>query len=253
MLTDNVADARSEDSVKALALQWFAQMRTGQIDRTQLTADYGAQLTDDAVSGMSQYLNRYQYGASPLGATILLTRSDEGQTFHVVKIVFPRGDAASLMFGFNTAGKITGITLMSMAGDDARRSLCGPSKWRRQKRCCHVRRSRVARVDCDIPGGRGGMRIRAGRRLLRGAGARCHASGPGLFAEYSNEPARCELPEDQLGSGQVGRRQRLGLLLLLGRKRRQQSSGGDPEVRPVPVDTDEFVRQWAGGRRNGDA
>ena len=92
-------------------------MRTGQIDRTQLTADYGAQLTDDAVSGMSQYLNRYQYGASPRGAEVLLTRSSGDQTFHVVKIHFPRGDAASLMFGFNTEGKITGITLMSMAGD----------------------------------------------------------------------------------------------------------------------------------------
>ena len=117
MLTSNVAGAGSADSVKTLALQWFSQMRTGQIDRTQMTAEYGAQLTDDAVSGMSHYLSRYQYGASPLGATILQTRSDEGQTFHVVKIIFPRGDAASLMFGFNTAGKITGITLMSMAGD----------------------------------------------------------------------------------------------------------------------------------------
>jgi hypothetical protein len=34
-----------------------------------------------------------------------------------VKIVFPRGDAASLMMGLNADGKITGISLMSMAGD----------------------------------------------------------------------------------------------------------------------------------------
>ena len=31
------AGTRSEDSVKTLALQWFAQMEAGQIDRTQLT------------------------------------------------------------------------------------------------------------------------------------------------------------------------------------------------------------------------
>ncbi len=117
MLTGNVGAARSEDSVKAMALEWFAQMRTGQIDRTQLTADYGAQLTDNAVQGMSEYLSAYQYGASPTAATVLLTRSTDDQTFHVVKIAFPRGDAASLMFGFNREGKITGITLMSMAGD----------------------------------------------------------------------------------------------------------------------------------------
>jgi len=39
------------------------------------------------------------------------------QTFYVVKLVFPRGDAASLLLGFNAESKITGISLMSMAGD----------------------------------------------------------------------------------------------------------------------------------------
>jgi hypothetical protein len=41
----------------------------------------------------------------------------DDQTLHVVKLTFPRGDAASLMFGLNTQGKITGVTLLSMAGD----------------------------------------------------------------------------------------------------------------------------------------
>jgi hypothetical protein len=82
-----------------------------------LAAEYNAQLTDEAVNGMSQYLSAYQYGASPKGATVLLTRSINEQTFHVAKIAFPRGDAASLKLGFNAKGKITGITLMSMAGD----------------------------------------------------------------------------------------------------------------------------------------
>ncbi len=107
----------TEKSVERIALQWFEQMRTGQIDRTQLTAEYSAQLTDDAVKKMSAYLNEYKYGASPTGAQILRTRTIGEQTFYDVKLTFPRGDAASLLFGFNTNGKITGIVLMSMAGD----------------------------------------------------------------------------------------------------------------------------------------
>ena len=107
----------TENSVETLALEWFAKMRTGQIDRTQLAADYSAQLTDDAVQAMSRYLKEYEYGASPTGAQVLKTRTVGEQTFYVVKLVFPRGDAASLLFGFNAEGKITGISLMSMAGD----------------------------------------------------------------------------------------------------------------------------------------
>jgi hypothetical protein len=107
----------TEKSVEAIALQWFEKMRTGQIDRTQLTSEYSDQLTDDAVKKMSAYLNEYKYGASPTGAQILRTRTIGEQTFYDVKLTFPRGDAASLLFGFNTEGKITGIALMSMAGD----------------------------------------------------------------------------------------------------------------------------------------
>jgi len=107
----------TEKSVEAIALRWFDQMRTGQIDRTQLTAEYSAQLTDDAVKKMSAYLNEYKYGASHTGAQILRTRTIGEQTFYDVKLTFPRGDAASLLFGFNAEGKITGIALMSMAGD----------------------------------------------------------------------------------------------------------------------------------------
>jgi hypothetical protein len=107
----------TENSVETLALEWFAKMRTGQIDRTQLAADYSAQLTDDAVQAMSRYLKEYAYGASPTGAQVLKTRTIGAQIFYVVKLVFPRGDAASLLLGFNAEGKITGISLMSMAGD----------------------------------------------------------------------------------------------------------------------------------------
>ena len=105
----------TEDGMKALALQWFAQMQAGKIDRTQYTAAYGAQLTDDAVQAMSHHLN--EYGASPIRAEIMQKRSVDNQTFYKVKLIFPRGDAASLLFGFDAEGKITGVAIMSMAGD----------------------------------------------------------------------------------------------------------------------------------------
>jgi hypothetical protein len=108
---------QTTSGVEKLALQWFDEMRTGQIDRDQLSAEYSAQLTDTAISGMARYLQEYKYGVSPLGAEILQSRTVGEQTFYVVKLVFPRGDAASLMMGFNRDGKITGISLMSMAGD----------------------------------------------------------------------------------------------------------------------------------------
>jgi len=111
------SNLRTEKSVETLALEWFAQMRTGQIDRTQLATDYNAQLTDDAVQAMSRYLKEYEYGAAPTGAQVLKTRMIGEQTFYVVKLVFPRGDAASLLLGFNAEGQITGISLTSMAGD----------------------------------------------------------------------------------------------------------------------------------------
>jgi hypothetical protein len=105
----------TEDAMRAFALQWFAQMQAGKIDRTQYTAAYGAQLTDDAVQAMSRHLN--EYGASPLRAEIMQKRSIDNQTFYKVKLIFPRGDATSLLFGFDAEGKITGIAIMSMAGD----------------------------------------------------------------------------------------------------------------------------------------
>jgi hypothetical protein len=105
----------SEDSMKVLALRWFAELQAGKIDRTQYTAAYGAQLTDDAVQAMSHQLN--QYGASPMRAEIMQKRTIDDQIFYRVKLIFPRGDAASLLFGFDTEGKITGVVVMSLAGD----------------------------------------------------------------------------------------------------------------------------------------
>lgn len=111
------ATALTDKNVETIALQWFEQMRTGQIDRTQLAPQYSAQLTSDLVQRMSAYLSQYKYGASPTGAQVLRTHAIGDQTFYDVKLTFPRGDAASLLFGSNAEGKITGIALMSMAGD----------------------------------------------------------------------------------------------------------------------------------------
>jgi hypothetical protein len=39
------------------------------------------------------------------------------QSFYVVKFVFPRGDATTLLFGFDAAGKISGVGVGGMARD----------------------------------------------------------------------------------------------------------------------------------------
>jgi hypothetical protein len=103
--------------VEGVALQWFAQMRTGQIDRTQLTPEFSKQLSDNSVRQMAQYLKNHDYGVAPLRSEVVQQRKIGEQTFYVVELVFPRGDATSLLFGFNLQGKITGISLLSMAGD----------------------------------------------------------------------------------------------------------------------------------------
>ena len=57
------------------------------------------------------------YGAAPLRAEIVQSKEDGEQTFATIKFVFPRGDATSLLFGFDAAAKITGIAVGGMAGD----------------------------------------------------------------------------------------------------------------------------------------
>jgi hypothetical protein len=109
------ASGPTDDKVAAFALQWFKQMQAGKIDRTQYTATYGAQLTDGAVQDMSRHLN--QYGATPIGADVVRHRKIDEQTFYVVKVIFPRGDATGLLLGLDVAGKITGIDVVSLAGD----------------------------------------------------------------------------------------------------------------------------------------
>jgi hypothetical protein len=109
--------ARTHTGVEALALRWFADMREGKINRKELAPEYDAHLTGHAVEQMSRYLKRYEFGRLPLEAHVLQSCESGSQTFHVVKLIFPRGDAASLMIGLNSEDKITGVSLLSMAGD----------------------------------------------------------------------------------------------------------------------------------------
>src|SRR5215472_9899960 len=111
------ASMGTESGVEAAALKWFAQMQTGQIDSSQLAANYSAQLTDGSVQGMSRYLREFKYGVAPTRAEILQSRTSGAQKHYVVELLFPRGDAASLLFGFNAKNQITGVSLLSMAGD----------------------------------------------------------------------------------------------------------------------------------------
>jgi hypothetical protein len=111
------ADTQIEATFEAFVLSWFEQMRTGQIDRSRLSPEHNAHLTDRAVKHLSEYLRAYEFGASPIGVNVLRSHSAGEQTFHLTKVLFPRGDAASLLFGFNQDVKVTGVSLMSMAGD----------------------------------------------------------------------------------------------------------------------------------------
>jgi len=50
-------------------------------------------------------------------AEIVKSKKEGDQTFAIVKFVFPRGDATSLLFGLDPQGKITGIAVGGIAGD----------------------------------------------------------------------------------------------------------------------------------------
>jgi hypothetical protein len=104
-------DPRSSDSVKAFALQWFGHLQAGQIDRTQMTTALSDNLTDNAVKEMARYLKSYGPAARD---EIVETRKIQDQTFYVVKLLLQRGDALTLLIGFDDKGKVTGITFPSM-------------------------------------------------------------------------------------------------------------------------------------------
>ena len=99
----------------AWAMHWFIEMMAGRTDRAQYAPAFAPEVTDRAIAGIARDLNAY--GAAPLRAEIVRTKTEGGQTFAIVKFVFPRGDATSLVFGFDPAGRITGIAPGGMAGD----------------------------------------------------------------------------------------------------------------------------------------
>ena len=109
------AAAPTGTALTTWAMRWFTEMMAGRTDRSEYAPAFAPQVTDEVVARISRDLNRY--GASPLRAEIVQTRKDGDQTFTVLKFVFPRGDATSLLFGFDAAGKITGVTPGAMAGD----------------------------------------------------------------------------------------------------------------------------------------
>jgi hypothetical protein len=110
-----LAAAPRGSALTVRVMRWFTEMMAGRTDRSQYSADFASQVTDAVVARIAHDLNTY--GASPLRAEILQTKKDGDQTFAVVKFVFPRGDATSLLFGFDAAGKITGVAVGGMAGD----------------------------------------------------------------------------------------------------------------------------------------
>lgn len=101
----------SSDSVKPFALRLFERLQAGQIDRTQMSAAFSEHLTQVAVQEMARHLKSY---GPATGDEIVQSRKIEDQTFYVVKLFLERGDAISLLIGFDENGKITGITFPSM-------------------------------------------------------------------------------------------------------------------------------------------
>jgi len=106
--------APTGEALSAWAMRWITETMASRIDRSQYATAFAPEVTDEAVARMAHDLN--MYGAAPLRAEIVSTKKDGDQTFATIKFVFPRGDATSLLFGFDVAGKITGVAIGGMAG-----------------------------------------------------------------------------------------------------------------------------------------
>ncbi len=109
------AGAPTGAALTTWAMHWFTEMMADRTDRSQYAPAFAPQVTDAAVARMAHDLNAY--GAAPLRAEIVKTQKEGDQTFAMIKFVFPRGDATSLLFGFDAAGKITGVAVGGLAGD----------------------------------------------------------------------------------------------------------------------------------------
>jgi hypothetical protein len=104
-------DHVSGDSVKAFALEWFARLQAGEIDRTEMTTALSETLTEESVQEMSRIVASFGPATKD---EIVENRRIEDQTFYVVKLFLARGDAVSLLIGFDESGKVTGVTFPSL-------------------------------------------------------------------------------------------------------------------------------------------
>ena len=104
-------DPTSSDSVKTFALEWFEHLQAGQIDRSLMTKELSETLTDDSVKEMSRIVSSFGPATKD---EIVENRKIDDQAFYVVKLFLQRGDAVSLLIGFNESGKITGVTFPSL-------------------------------------------------------------------------------------------------------------------------------------------
>ncbi|MFG1418416.1 hypothetical protein V5F38_10970 [Xanthobacter sp. V0B-10] len=109
--------AATGEPIAKLALEWFGRMKTGDIDRSRLSAEYNAQLTAEAVHALSQYLNSRDYGTAPEKAEVMEQRAGDRQTVYLLRLTFPRGDTGSMLLGMSTNDKITGIMILGLPGD----------------------------------------------------------------------------------------------------------------------------------------
>jgi len=112
---DETPPAPTGAALTTWAMHWFTEMMAGRTDRSKYAPGFISEVTDQAVARMAHDLNAY--GAAPLRAEIVQSKKEGDQTFTMINFVFPRGDATSLLFGFDAAGKITGVAVGGMAGD----------------------------------------------------------------------------------------------------------------------------------------
>ena len=78
--------ALTADSVQKSAVEWFDRMRAGQIDRTQLSDDFNAQLTRPTVETTSRFLQAHGFVVPPTAAKLLGTRTAKDETIYTVKL-----------------------------------------------------------------------------------------------------------------------------------------------------------------------
>lgn len=109
--------ALAAERVQKSAVEWFDRMRTGQIDRTQLSADFNAQLTDATVETTSRFLQAHGYVEPPTAAKLVGTRTAGDETLYTVKLYFAHGNATNLQISVDDNGKFSDISLLSANGD----------------------------------------------------------------------------------------------------------------------------------------